>query len=86
MPNIDHAALEAAARKFDAAGQLNMFVGTSVILALLEERKRLVEALRILVLDARPTNWNDGDDENAEYAWRRADAALAGEKEPTNEA
>jgi len=82
MPDLNHVALEATARKFDAAGQLNMFVGTSVVLALLEERKRLVEALRILVLDARPANWNDGDDENAEYAWRRADAALAGEKEP----
>lgn len=41
MPDLDHAALEAAARKFDAAGQLNMFVGTSVILALLDERDAL---------------------------------------------
>jgi len=41
MPDLNHVALEATARKFDAAGQLNMFVGTSVVLALLEERKRL---------------------------------------------
>ncbi len=48
MPDLDHTALEAAARKFDAAGQLNMFVGTSVVLALLEERKRLAERVRNL--------------------------------------
>lgn len=83
MPDLDHAALEAAARK---KGIWDMTIPAETLLALLEERKRLVEALRILVLDARPANWNDGDDENAEYAWRRADAALAGEKEPTNEA
>jgi len=48
MPDLNHVALEATARKFDAAGQLNMFVGTSVVLALLEERKRLAERVRNL--------------------------------------
>lgn len=54
------------------------------VLALLDEIERLRGALRILTLDARPANWNDGDDPCAEHAWRQADAALNPKKEATD--
>ena len=71
---IDHAALEAAARK---KGIWDMVVPAETLLALLEERKRLRSAL-----DRIGYNRDGSPGVGLSKCVRIARAALAGEKEP----